>query len=34
MMPVLIRSMEIADPAIRDLVREVASAVLGAGEPL
>ena len=27
-------SMEIADPAIRNLVREVASAVLGAGEPL
>ena len=27
-------SMEIADPTIRDLVREVASTVLGAGEPL
>ena len=27
-------SMEIADPAIRELVREVASSVLGSGEPL
>ena len=27
-------SMEIADPAIRELVREVASTVLGSGEPL
>ena len=27
-------SMEIADPAIREVVREVASAVLGDGEPL
>jgi hypothetical protein len=27
-------SMEIADPAIREVVRDLASAVLGAGEPL